>query len=95
MTWNACCQESWSQFSNNKNLPNGVKVCYDPTEFESHVPPSMLFLADALKAVTDNHNLHMQCIGDSDMQGASMSKDAEDVMHKMCGSETGSADGSS
>lgn len=84
-----------SQFSNNKNLPNGVKVCYDPTEFESHVPPSMLFLADALKSVTNNHNLHMQCIGDSDMQGASMSKDAEDVMHKMCGSETGSADESS
>ena len=64
-------------------------------EFESHIPASMFFLADALKAVTDNHNLHMQCIGDSDMQGASMSKDAEDVMHKMCGSETGSADGSS
>ena len=60
-----------SQFSNNKNLPNDVKVCYEPTEFKSHVPPNKSFLADVLKAVTDNHNLHMQCIGDSDMQKAS------------------------
>jgi len=54
----------------------------------------MLFLSDALEAITQNHNLHMECVGDGDMQGMIMSRDAENFMHKMCDKEHGSADGS-
>ena len=81
-----------SQFSNNQNLPNDVKMCYDPAEFKSHVPRSMLFLSDALEAITQNHNLYMECVDDGDMQGMIMGRDAENFMHKMCDKEHGSAD---
>ena len=77
-----------SQFSDNKDLPDDTRVCYDPTEFKTHIPQGMRFLSQALEEMTDNHDLHMECISDEDMTGVGgMSDDAADFMHKMCDSE--------
>ena len=76
-----------SQFSNNQNLPNDVRVCYNPSEFQSHVPENMRFLSPALREMTDNPNLHMECIGHEEMEGIGMTHSAEEFMHKMCDDE--------
>lgn len=76
-----------ADFHDNSNLPNGVSVCYGEPNLKSHVPPSMLFLTQALEEITDNRNLHMSCVGDQDMQSVPMGLEAADFMHKMCGDE--------
>lgn len=73
-----------SQFSDTQNLPNDVSICYNPADLKDHIPPSMIFLTSALEEMTDNHNIHMECIGDEEMEEVHMSTEATEFMHKMC-----------
>lgn len=75
-----------SQFASNNDLGrDGVRVCYNEPDLKSHVPSSMRFLTDVLEQMTDNQDLHMECVGDLAMKEAgAMSPRAEDFMHKMC-----------
>ncbi len=76
-----------ADFHDNSNLPIGISVCYGEPNLKSHIPPSMVFLTEALEQTTNNHNLHMSCVSKEDMEDVEMSSDAVDFMHKMCDEE--------
>ena len=73
-----------SHFANNNDLTNDICILYDHPDFKSHIPPPMRFLAAALEQMTKNHDLKMECIGDSEMEKAGMGSKEEGLMHKMC-----------
>lgn len=77
-------QFSVSDFSDNQGLPGGVRICYAPSEFKNHIPPSMQFLSSALQTMTNDRGLHMTCVAKNDMPDVSMTTEAANFMHDMC-----------
>ena len=73
-----------SNFSDNKNLPNGVRVCYKASAFKNHIPPGMRFLSSALLDMTNSAKLQMRCVPDDVMSGVTMTMQAANFMHSMC-----------
>lgn len=70
-----------SDYFNNRDLPDDVKICYGEPEFKSHVPSSMAFLSDALLEITNNHDLRMGCVGE---EGREMGANEQEFMERMC-----------
>lgn len=71
-----------SDYSDNHNLPDDVKICYGEPEFKSHIPASMSFLSDALLAMTNDHELRMGC---AEEEGRERMGEKEEVfMKRMC-----------
>ena len=73
-----------SDFSDISELPDEVSICYQPSDFKTHIPPSMQFLAQSLEAMTNDGNLRMTCVSDGDMANVGMTEDAADFMHEEC-----------
>ena len=74
-----------SNFSNNQNLPNGVRVCYNAPAFKSRrIPPGMQFLSSALLDMTNNAKLQMRCVPDDVMSRVTMTMQAANFMRSMC-----------
>ena len=77
-----------SDYSNNQDLPDGVKVCYMAQSFEENVPPSLASLSDALLKITNDHKLKMDCAEGGmkmmEKEDGSMGHSEKDFMKKMC-----------
>ncbi len=77
-----------SQFADNTGLADDVCVLYDHPNLKNHIPQSLRFLSDALEQMTQNHELKMLCVGDSEMKLVGMNGDQEGkFMDKMCKTE--------
>ena len=72
-----------SDFANNQNLLDGVRVCYGHLDFKSHIPTSMAFLSDALLELTNNRNLKMECAVD-EMKKMNMGESETKFMNEKC-----------
>ena len=74
-----------SDFADISDLPGENRVCYEPTEFKTHVPAGMKFLTHSLERMTNDKSMHMTCVSDSALSEVRMNPDAAEFMHTMCG----------